>query len=86
MADTRITSNLPIPTVRSGAPARAEAAVAAQRAFFQAALSGREIAPQAPPVRTETKASTATRPLNAAVGDLPPDRILRPGSLVDIRV
>jgi hypothetical protein len=87
MADTRIIpSSLPTPTAVSGAPARTEAAVAAQRAFFQAALTGREIAAPAPPVRSEAKAAATSSKLSARASDLPPDRILRPGSLLDIKV
>ena len=86
MVDTRIPSGLPAPTGPSGAPARTEAVIAAQRAFFQAALTGREVAAPAPPVRTEAKAATATRRLSEAASDVPPDRILRPGSLLDIKV
>jgi hypothetical protein len=69
--------------------ARAEAVKAAQRAFFNTALTQT----QAPSTTTSAVAAApvpqprATR-LNATVvqDTVPSDRILRPGSLLDIRV
>ncbi|MDP1616183.1 hypothetical protein [Phenylobacterium sp.] len=71
---------------------------AAQKAFFEAAL-GRAAPTQAPaPAQVPTKAAapsasiqphaTAVRevPLQVRAGDEPPQKILRPGSLLDIRV
>ena len=57
-----------------------EAVKAAQRAFFQAALAGADIAPPSP--------SPAARTAKTGPIDLsnPPPRPLRPGSLLDIKV
>jgi hypothetical protein len=63
-----------------------EQARAAQRAFFEAAL-GRAQPPAAPttPVRAEPPRSRAS--MTPAPADAPtPTRILRPGSLLDIKV
>jgi hypothetical protein len=89
MADTRITPSLtPTPPQGAGAPARTDAALAAQRAFFQAALSGAEIPAPVAPARTEAKAAAepARNRARDVVRDLPEGRILRPGSLVDIKI
>jgi hypothetical protein len=89
MADTRITPSLtptPGPAARPMNPARAEAAMAAQRAFFQAALTGAEMPAPVPPARTEAKAVAEPTRAREVVKDLPEGRILRPGSLVDIKV
>jgi len=76
-----------LPAQPSGQPARPDAAkTAAQRAFFQAALGA-----AAP---TQATAATTTTPTVFAqpVQRIPdpkaeaPTRILRPGSLLDIRV
>lgn len=94
MADT----TLPIaagaaPLSRAGGPpARAEAARAAQRAFFDAALRGAPAvvaAPAATPVQTTAspvQPIAPARPSQPMGDDAPPGRPLRPGSLVDIRV
>ncbi len=63
------------------APGRSEAVKTAQRAFFQAALNGVESAPAtssrvAPTVAVQPTCSDAP----------PPGRLLRPGSLLDIKV
>ena len=88
MADVRITSGSQAlaPLQPAG---RAEAVKAAQRAFFNAAL----VQAQAPsPVRSAVAAAPTPQPqttrLNATVvpDAAPTDRILRPGSLLDIRV
>ncbi|HTK36825.1 MAG TPA: hypothetical protein VL358_16260 [Caulobacteraceae bacterium] len=74
MADLRIPSAAPPAALRPQAPARVDAAKAAQRAFFQAALGDQTPAgkPAAPPAtRTE---------------DASPQRLPRPGSLIDIKV
>ena len=83
MADTRIgaTGSSLVPQSPI-APGRNEAARAAQRAFFEAALAGtsavtgpaQKIAPVAP--------AQAGRAGSSA----PPNRLLRPGSLLDIKV
>ena len=62
-------------------PARSEAAKAAQRAFFQAALNGVQ-----PVAAAQPKLSPAV-PLQSVRPDAaPPGRLLRPGSLLDIKV
>ena len=65
-----------LPTRPAG---QGEAVRAAQRAFFQAALSQADVTPS-PAVRTPAA--------RAAPVDLstPPARLLRPGSLLDIKV
>jgi hypothetical protein len=72
----------------STAPQRADAAkLAAQKAFFEAAL-GRASAPmslqQAAPTAVST--SAATPQLRPEPGAEMPQKILRPGSLLDIKV
>ncbi|MGC1304869.1 MAG: hypothetical protein WA840_21070 [Caulobacteraceae bacterium] len=72
-------------------PSRSEAAKAAQKAFFQAALNNS----QAPSVQA-TVAAAASEPLaptqasSVNLANFDPDnplaRTLRPGSLVDVRV
>ena len=57
--------------------ARTEAVRVAQRAFFEAALSG---APSTPAVPARTAAASARQSATT------PDRILRPGSIIDIKV
>ena len=69
-----------VPQART-TPARSEAVKAAQRAFFQAALNGVEpvaaVQPRiAPTVEVQPNRPSAT----------PPSRLLRPGSLLDIKV
>ena len=93
MADVRITSGSQAPSLQALAPVqpagRAEAVKAAQRAFFNAAL----VQAQAPsPTRSAVSVAPTPEPqttrLNATVAPNAesPDRILRPGSLLDIRV
>ena len=82
MADIRTSaagSSL-VPQART-TPARSEAVRAAQRAFFQAALNGVE--PAAAPQPRVTPTAPA-QPVRSEVG--PPSRMLRPGSLLDIKV
>ena len=85
----------------SPAPARARGpeALAAQRAFFASALgqagAPSAAAPTAPAARTRSVAEVAA-PITSAPakspapvqgsGEAPPTRILRPGSLIDIKV
>jgi hypothetical protein len=73
-------------------PAAGEARAAAQRAFFQTALA-KAGAPAAPPPTTAPAPVQARslQPIVTRVQDetaIPPrpDRILRPGSLLDIKV
>jgi len=91
VADVRITSSSQGPG--SVAPAqsstRAEAVKAAQRAFFNAALTQTQVQPE---VRRAVAAmpspAAQTTRLNATVipNTPPTDRLLRPGSLLDIKV
>ena len=82
MADIRTSaagSSL-VPQART-TPARSEAVKAAQRAFFQAALNGIE------PTATPQPRVTPTLRVQPAASDAtPPSRLLRPGSLLDIKV
>jgi hypothetical protein len=95
VADFRITSGSQTPGALAPVQptARAEAIKAAQRAFFNTALA--EAQAQAKPAAAPRVAASApvvqqptvTR-LHATVDaqTAPPDRILRPGSLLDIKV
>lgn len=87
-----------LPPINGSTPGTAQprpvsdARVAAQRAFFQAAL-GKVEAPQAarPIAPTQTARAAPQPPPYRAQSDpvvIPakPDRIVRPGSLVDIKV
>jgi hypothetical protein len=106
MADPRITlGGSGPPALRPITPVRSEAARAAQRAFFEAALGKTPAASQTPAVvqvqtttppaavqpasalSTLTRAfSTRPAPQTIAATDTPPSRVLRPGSIVDIKV
>lgn len=71
-------------------PAADPARTAAQRAFFQAAMGGVE-APTTPKPRPVDPTQSAGRftpqaSQRAAIPDEPPQRILRPGSFIDIKV
>ncbi|RYF94958.1 MAG: hypothetical protein EON95_03380 [Caulobacteraceae bacterium] len=80
MADIRPTSWQTAP-----APITAPGRTAAQRAFFDAAMG--RAAPAAPVPAAQPIAAPAQRPLQASpLSEEPPRKILRPGSLVDIRV
>ena len=68
------------PQLPAAAPARPETR-AAQRAFFQAAVDRAAPAAAAEPVRSVEAARRVPRD-----GDPRPERALRPGSLLDIRV
>jgi hypothetical protein len=70
------------------APRRADAAkLAAQKAFFEAAL-GKTAAPPAAPVAASASAPAAGRTSPTAPTAAPetPAKLLRPGSLLDIRI
>ena len=86
MADVRLGSGLPVPTGAGAGPT--PAARAAQRAFFDAALT-RAGAPAAVtrPLGGEAQAP-ARMPIRATpLNETPvPDRLLRPGSFLDIKV
>ncbi len=105
MADPRITLGGAPPALRPVTPVRSEAARAAQRAFFEAALGKTPTAAQTPAVvqvQTTTPAaavqptsalstlaralSTRPAPQTVVATDTPPSRVLRPGSIVDIKV
>jgi len=86
-----IRPNMLPPSTLSGGERQDAGKLAAQRAFFQAALSQAQGA--AGPARTTAAAPAAAAPaavqrtLQAAPpSDEPPQKILRPGSLLDIRV
>ena len=79
MADIRSIGGSNLPQV--AAPSRTEAVRAAQRAFFQAALNGTAASPVVQPKAASAAATPVQRTTTAA-----PDRILRPGSLLDIKV
>ena len=86
MADIRTSAGSHLATQVRPTPARSDAVKAAQRAFFQAALNGVEpagaVAPQVSQPRVApAMAVQATRP-----DGTPPSRLLRPGSLLDIKV
>jgi hypothetical protein len=106
MADPRNTigSSGP-PALRPITPVRSEAARAAQRAFFEAALGKTPAAAQTPAVvqvqtTTPTAAARPTSALSALANAFAakpstqaaaptatsPSRVLRPGSIVDIKV
>ena len=77
-----------IPARPSAPGAASEAARAAQRAFFSQALNGVQApAPTAPSIPPTTPAVRQSAPaVRIAIPDEPPQRPLRPGSLVDIKV
>ena len=82
MSDIRsgVTGSSLVPQARS-APGRNETVRAAQRAFFQAALNGAATTPEVQPT---IRAVAAAQPVRA--DSSAPTRLLRPGSLVDIKV
>jgi len=72
------------PAVRtpSAPPAKADARTEAQRAFFQAALAGQTATASEAP-----RAAAARAPdLRIQMPEAPPEKILRPGSIIDIKV
>ncbi len=72
------------PPIPQGAPVRDDAKMAAARAFFAAAM-GQAPAPAAATASPATSAQTAVAQ-TAAPSSNAPQRIPRPGSLIDIRV
>lgn len=62
-----------------------EGRLAAQRAFFEQAF-GKATAPAAPQPPAATQAAAPAQRVPATTGGDPPAKILRPGSLLDIRV
>ena len=82
MADLRTPAAGSSLVPQARAPARSEAVKAAQRAFFQAALNGVE-----PVAATAQPRVAPTAPVQPTRFDAPPPgRLLRPGSLLDIKV
>lgn len=89
MADLRITPGLT--TTTPTPPARNNQARAAQRAFFDAALGKTAAASPVSPVKpAQATAATASSgvvgKVPSALPAEPPSRLLRPGSLLDIKV
>lgn len=78
MADVRISGGIPpqLPAQRS------DAARAAQRAFFQAALQG--VQPTAPTPAPTAKPAAPIQTVAPTLAE--PQRYLRPGSRLDIKV
>jgi hypothetical protein len=79
------------PTLPTPAPAAGGAspgARAAQRAFFEAALGRATTAPAAaaPQPQIQTPAAAPARAVQPTAEPQQPQRLLRPGSLVDIKV
>jgi hypothetical protein len=77
----------------AGLAARPDAGrAAAQKAFFEAALGKPSAAPApaapvtAPPVQAASQSPAQAAARVTALPDDPPKKILRPGSLIDIRV
>ena len=71
-----------------GTSPASDARAAAQKAFFQAALGGEQVAAARQPVEPVAPASRFT-PQSMQRADAPaeaPTRILRPGSFIDIKV
>jgi hypothetical protein len=95
MADLRLNPSPQPPALRQPTtPARSEAVRAAQRAFFDAAMSKTSSTVAASPAAAVAPTSTVapSRAVSVAKTPLrvdpqtPPTRLLRPGSLLDITV
>jgi hypothetical protein len=78
MADMRIPASRTTTPVPAQSPGKAEALRAAQRAFFNAAL---DQTPAAATPKPQAASAAAAAPTSDA-----PQRYLRPGSRVDIKV
>ena len=87
MADIRTSAAASglVPQARA-TPVRSEAVKAAQRAFFQAALSGTEPVSAAQPRTAQPMVSPTVAVQTTRPDGNPPSRLLRPGSLLDIKV
>lgn len=74
----------PQPPAQGAAPARNTA----QRAFFEAAMGRPAAAPAQPQVQAQAPAQPAApvQRMPASLPAEPPQKILRPGSILDIRV
>ena len=81
MADIRTQTSGASLVPQARTPASSDAVRAAQRAFFQAALNGVEPVAAAQPRVSPTAPAQPTR-----ADPSPPGRLLRPGSLLDIKV
>lgn len=94
MAAIRSWNPAALPTVPPSRPGAGDAARAARQAMFQQAISGAQAAPSTAAVQqvrpaAATTPAVVTTPVErvAPSADAPrPDRPLRPGSLLDIRV
>lgn len=93
MATTPIRPPLVPPGLAGQGPPRADAAkLAAQRAFFDMAMGRAAPAEAAAPAAATAAPSAAPsapaspRPVAAQLPSEPPQKILRPGSILDIRV
>lgn len=94
MAAIRSWTPAALPTVPPSRPGASEAARTARQAMFQQAIAGAQAAPQAASVQqvrptAATTPAVVTTPVErvAPSADAPrPERPLRPGSLLDIRV
>ena len=86
MADIRTSAAGSSLVPQARAPDRSEAAKAAQRAFFQAALNGVAPVAAAQPRSAQPTVSPAVAVQPARADGPPPSRLLRPGSLLDIKV
>lgn len=86
MADMKIPGSLPAPVQRPQGGARAEAIRNAQKAFFDAALNQAQAqAPKPQPAAAQARSAQGV----AAPAQPPsaePQRFLRPGSRLDIKV
>lgn len=91
---TAIRPPFPPPTPAAPQGVQGQARNAAQKAFFEAAL-GRAAPPQAPTQTTRTAQTAEVQVRATPVREIPqpvrgtdeaPQKILRPGSLLDIRV
>ncbi|MBT9471036.1 MAG: hypothetical protein V4514_08720 [Pseudomonadota bacterium] len=75
------------PTNQPATPAQTPARSAAQRAFFEAAMGRPAAAAQPrPQIQPQAAAPAPVQRMPASLPADPPERILRPGSILDIRV
>jgi hypothetical protein len=86
VADLRIPSGAQAPLTPAQPGARADAVKAAQRAFFNAALTQTQATAPARRQTEEPARAVSTQTMNASSSPAQPGRVLRPGSLLDIKV
>jgi len=90
MADLRVPSTIPPAGAAPVGRARVDAAREAQRAFFRAALDQQPAAAQAQPqpraAASQPVAQAAPPQATAPQAPGQPQRLLRPGSFLDIKV